>query len=240
MLKLFKFEFRKLFQSKSFWICTIISVLYSLLPAISNKIWGYSRSRYSLIIDSIPAIVCQIIIGVFIAIYVTEDDETGAIKTIYAKGFNRTKVFISKYIVSLFGTLFMIFITMLLSYLFGLIYWSDNTLYQNTWFEIVCKKMIIVIAFHAVYYAFACAFSKIIPSIIFNVLGPYITVVVLSLIESIISKALNNTNIEFTKYELSCLLLYPETISVNVYLVCSIYIVVFIVIGYLLNRRKEV
>lgn len=98
MLKLFKFEFRKLFQSKSFWICTIISVLYSL-PAISNKIWGYSRSRYSLIIESIPAVVCQIIIEVFIAIYVTEDDETGAVKTIYAKGFNRTKVFISKYIV---------------------------------------------------------------------------------------------------------------------------------------------
>lgn len=240
MLKLFKFEFRKLFQSKSFWICTIISVLYSLLPAISNKIWGYSRSRYSLIIESIQAVVCQIIIGVFIAIYVTEDDETGAVKTIYAKGFNRTKVFISKYIVSLFGTLLLILITMLLSYLFGLICWSDNTLYQDTWLEIVCKKLLIVIAFHAVYYAFTCAFSKIIPSILFNVLGPFVTVVVLSLIESIISKALNNINIEFAKYELSCLLVYPETVSVNVYLVCSIYIVVFIVIGYILNRRKEV
>ena len=129
---------------------------------------------------------------------------------------------------------------MLLSYLFGLICWNDNTLYQDTWVEIVCKKLLIVIAFHPVYYAITCAFSKIIPSILFNVLGPYITVVVLSLIESIISKALNNIDIGFSKYELSCLLVYPETVSVIVYLVCSIYIVVFIVIGYLLNRRKEV
>lgn len=240
MLKLFKFEFRKLFQSKAFYTCIIALLLYVLIPIIVNKINDVSFSRYLLLKESIPAILFPIIIGVFIAIYVTEDDESGAIKNIYSKGYNRTKVFITKYVVSLCGVLLMILITSIISYLIGFMFWKNDLSYKDTWLDIYLKKTVLVIAFHSVFYAITSFFSKLTASIIVNILGPFIVLVVLNLIDSIVNSNIKGEGLYLSKYELTNLLLLPSTDSVNIYLVCVIYIAVSIVIGYILNRRKEV
>ncbi len=239
MLKLFKFEFRKLFQSKSFWICTIISILYIFLPALADKINKVNTSRYVLVINSIPGLFFPILMGVFIAIFVTEDDETGAIKTLYAKGYNRTKVFISKYLVSLCGILLIVIFTMLVAYLFGLIAWNNDTYRKDKCLEIVSKKIMIVIAYHSVFFAITSFFSKIAPSVTLNILSPFIVSIIVSLIEAIYENNVKGKVLNLNKYELASMLLDGDT-DVNVYLVCIVYIVVFACLGYLFNRRKEV
>lgn len=109
MRKLLQFEFRKLRQQKSFYICCFLLIVFVLLSALLNKIileHSADPIQAPTGTDGITSALASgnitLIIGIFTALFVCEDFTDGIIKNIYAKGYSRNKVYFSKLIVVLF------------------------------------------------------------------------------------------------------------------------------------------
>ena len=102
MNNLIKFEFRKLFKSKSFYICLLICIGLVLLSGLTTKIMVESRevidlpSKYSMLQGAVSFGNITLISAIYTALFVCEDESSNTLKNIYAKGYTRGNVFISK------------------------------------------------------------------------------------------------------------------------------------------------
>lgn len=159
MKKLIKFEFRKLFKSKSFFICLVVCLGLVLLGGLTTKVLLENSegeiatpTALSMLKGAIGSANVVLISGIFVALFVCEDDTSGTIKNIYARGYSRRDVFISKYLVSLVSILIFTFSSMLLSFLFGLATWSSELKIPNNYFITMLAQIVMMIAYHAVFF----------------------------------------------------------------------------------------
>lgn len=103
MGKLINFEFRKLFSHKSFYICLLVTAGLIVITSLTMKLLAgadYAPDWLNGMSGFYTDAMLTLILGIFTAIYVSEDAAGGTIKNIYARGFSRTQIYFSKYIVS--------------------------------------------------------------------------------------------------------------------------------------------
>ena len=104
MGNLLRFEFRKLFGQKSFYVCTLLLLLFVFLSAALSKLIAENADDASypalttvnILRSSLQSANLPLLLGIFTALFVCTDHTDGTIKNIYAKGYPRTAVYFSK------------------------------------------------------------------------------------------------------------------------------------------------
>lgn len=252
MKNLIKFEFRKLFKSKTFYICGSLGAFFVTINIISTYILAVSIGEMptgsiclSFIQSSINNSNFEILSAIFVSIFVCADQAGKTLKTIYAKGYSRTEVYFSKYIVSLIATI----IYALIGYFFSAIFSfslfgiKDMTLPSNAFGLSFVAQFIMIITFHALYFFVSNSLGNTGGSIAICILGPAFINMIVSLFDLFIDS--DKVSFLFSSYWLTSLLNASQN-SLITYGRCTeiiiagiIYSSLFIVGGYLINKTKE-
>ena len=249
MNNLIKFEFRKLFKSKSFYICLAVCLGLVLLGGLTTKVIIENSegnidlpSKYSMLQGAISSANIVLISGIFTAIFVCEDETLGTIKNIYAKGYSRGSVFISKYITSLVAILIFTFGSMLIAYLFGLLTWPNATTSIDNLFLDIVGQVLSIVAYQSIFFAISSKFGKIGSSIAFNIVGPMLVGMVLTMADAF----LKLEDFKLSSYWIDSLLTnlgQTTVISQNIttaIVMGIIYSITFVGVGFMLNKKKEI
>lgn len=249
MGKLLKFEFRKLSKSKSFYICLFLSLGMLLISAFSAKsLLGNSESGgfvYPLadfVRDTLSNGNVVLLTGIFVAIFLCEDDSCGTIKNIYAKGYSREKVFFAKYIASLAGVMVIVLLDFLVSYLYSLAYFDTTADKGNLVVDII-GQIAVILAYHAIYVAISVWLKKTGGAVAFNIVGPSLVSLILTMIDIALKDRIKN--FLFGNYWVQSLLYNfltanPSTSAIVTGFVGSaIYIALAIALGLFVSKKKE-
>ena len=260
MKALLKFEFRKLFQNKAFYICLGIAIFLLVINTITSKVMAdinkemmeeayaemgikveYSFSALALLKAVFNSNVA-IVEGVVVSIIVCEDFAGDIIKNIYSKGYKREQVFFAKLLSSLAAFLMIIIGGMIISFLLGVALTGQlGSVGKNFAGSVICIYLV-AIAYFAIYYAIAIIFKKVAPSIVLTILGPTGVTILLILANLFIK----NEEITLSDYWISGVmtnLSYTdvETKSiVTAIIVSTLVIAGFGCLAFFMHRRKDV
>ncbi|HBF86402.1 MAG TPA: hypothetical protein DDW54_01840 [Clostridiales bacterium] len=238
MGKLLKYEFYKLRKQKSFIICTLTLLLIIFFTnAFSENVTAASAvsSAFS------GGYLTAVIIGVFVSVFTCEDYEQQLVKNIYSKGYKRTEVYFAKFIATVSAALIVCALTSLFAYFIGLVKGGAGTFEDDAgrrMFSNVLTLMVCVCFFFGV----ASAIRKIGGVIAVNVIAPVVVFLILSAIDSKIKADFNLTTFWFVSFfDGSIFSLFAgEPISFGLKTGLSAgYIVLFIIVGWLLNRKTQ-
>lgn len=250
MGKLLKFEFRKLTRSKSFYICLAISIVILLIS-------GFSTRAFTKVVDGtpLPQLVdfvqsalsngsVILISGIFIALFICEDDSYGTIKNIYAKGYSRENVFFSKYIITLVGVLFIAVLNILIASLFGLIFF-DRTDTASNLFVNILGQLVVLVAYHSIFVAISSWMKKSGGAIAINIIGTSVVSLVLGLIDVALKLKDKMGSFMFTNYWVDTFFTTFKTSNASTssivtgFVGSAIYIAFAILLGLLASKKKE-
>lgn len=136
MLNLLRSDLYRFIRSKSFYICTVISIALFVINALALK-WTstLSGSQTEVITNMIPSGGMEygisvfsgnalMLLGIIVGIFVAAEFSHGTMKNVVSKGFLKWKIYLAKFISVLLATYFVLFITMVAgvlaaSFLFG-------------------------------------------------------------------------------------------------------------------------
>ncbi len=241
MKKLFKFEFRKLLHSRSFYTCLIICLVYALLQCIILKMVKESHSKDELALMSCPSMLFYIIMAVFCSIFATEDDESGALKNIYAKGFSKVKVSFVKYVVIILASLVFFVLATFLGYILGLIFFNSNTTQIKDLGFILLKRAFVTVALASFCTTIALLFNRLPATMTFNIIIPIVLSLILVLVDMPIKQKWPDTKFSIAAFELTNMFeaVANESYFVNIIAASIIYTIIFGVCGYFLSKKKE-
>ena len=260
MLALLRFEFRKLFRNKAFYICLAICVFLLVINTVTNKVmadmmyeemkqayeemgmtYEYNFSALALIKTAFSSNTA-IIEGVAVSIIVCEDFAADIIKNIYSKGYNRTQVYFAKLVSSLCAFLMILLGGMIISFITGFALTGQLGSVGKHYVGSVFCIYLLSIAYFAVYYAIAIIFKKIAPAIVLSILGPTGISVLLILANMFIK----SDKIDLSDYWISGAMTNLSMTDVETkWITISIIISVLVIAGFgclsfFLNNKKDV
>lgn len=199
MNNLLKFEFRKLFRSKAFFICLALSAVgvfivsltnFFLLKAFSDDVSG-EMTALNLLKDLSSNYV--LLSAIFISIFVTEDYSSETIKNVYSKGFARPAVFWSKYVASLAGCMAFVLVTAVLQVFLGAVVFDGIGKAGHNYALSLITTLLLLATYHAIFFALAIALRKTGAAIALAILGPSGVDLALTLVDTIIKGKLKFT-----------------------------------------------
>lgn len=202
MAKLLRFEFRKLLRGKIVYIIAAIAVAFVMLNGLvfvlldnllkelveEGESFISSYSAYSFTKGALTNNF-TLIIGVFIAIYATEDFTHGTCKNLIAKGYSRIKVYFSKYITSLVAVMVMAILCFITALGFGLLLFNNDfgSVTDNVGL-IVLGQFLCVITFHSILYTIAYMIGKSGAAIAINIIAPLGISIILMVLDIVINR----------------------------------------------------
>ncbi len=210
MHDLIAFQLRRLFRKTSFYICILLSVLPYLYIMLNLVV---SLATHSIAFDTVNAnewfiisdvvSTVTILMAVFSSLFICEDHTNGTAKIIYSKGYSRTELFLSKYLVSTISAalffLSVMLVPVILSFVVRVNY--NNEFYFFTlklsgpgWVVLyLLKKLTGLVALNSFFYMVSEYFRKTGIAMIINLIGPSISLTIIlsisTMIESIIYEA---------------------------------------------------
>ena len=261
MAKLLKFEFRKLLRSKIIYIILGIAVVfvvmnalvYILLDNLMREIDPELVSSYSAYGFTKGALTNSFvtIIGVFIAIYATEDFTHGTCKNVIAKGYKRLEVYFSKYIVSLIAILVIALLCVVTALGMGLaLFVNDFGEVTDNIPVIILGQLLCVLVFHSLFYTIAYTIGKAGAAIAINIMAP----LGITLLLTVGNLLINQENFDLSHYWIdgifsnftgsSSLINLPgsstdESLFVSNFILIFVYLGVSEVLGIIFARRKQ-
>lgn len=247
MKNLLRFEFHKLFRAKSFYICTAVIFLMSFLTILVNKLFLSSTEMASLMPDAMQTMLSAVsssnftmIAGIFIAIFACYDYEQQTIKNIYSHGFSKNKVYFAKLIICSIAIIIMFTLTLLFNYLLGLTMLNGATKDGN-YLGLFLGQLIYVVTYCSFVFAISLIVKKVGISIAFAILGPSLITLLITLIDSLLKlKDFKISSYWFGKFieDLTNLATTANRLWTVIGL-SLIYALIFILGGYLINKKQE-
>lgn len=244
MKNLLKFEYRKLFTSKSFYICCIFSaILIGVYSITTNELLGKAISDYhcaNYIVGAMNNSYILIILAIFVAIFACSDYTHGTMKVMLSKGYSRQNIFISKLICILSATALMSIFELLIAFIIGMSTYSHVGISENL-FKILCVQVLIILAFSSLFFMVSMILKKAGSAIAINI----IITMIISVLLTVINHILNIKKFSLDSYWLSSLFSNASTLSVSHdilmrAIICSIiYIICFIIIGFFVFKSNE-
>lgn len=253
MGSLIRFEFDKLFRTKSFYICTVIAAGILVMGAVINRMFtgaflsAITESPYSAWYYAGCAPEdsnLTMIMGIFIALFVCEDNAQNTLKNMISRGASRGKICTAKYLVSLCAAVMMYLFVVLCGFAAGAVLWKVGEPEANP--RMILMQLLVFIGFHALYFAIAELIAKPGGAVTATILTPIIIIMVLVLCEALLQRLLDDKAIELSAYWLSA---FADTASfsnpekkelVTAGVGSVIYAAVFYLLGQLFARRREV
>ena len=177
-----------------------------------------------------------------VALFATEDSASGTLKNIYAKGYTRSQVYFSKYVVSLIAVLIMSAVTVVFAYGYSNSIWGNDLEIADNVSAIFIGQLLGIAAYHAIFFAISTIFGKVGSAIALNIIGPMAVSLVFGLGDAFIK----SENTKLTSYWVDSLYsnftasVSNQNILTTGIVLFAIYIGAAIFIGLFMNRKKEI
>lgn len=244
MKNLLKFEYSKLFKQKSFYVCTILILVFStigmLLSRALSKSLEMDFSPEYILLNAFSESNFTMISGIFLVLFVCTDFDNGTIKNIYSRGFSKTKVYFAKLIASFTAIIIMFVITLLFTLIISCILFT-GTAEAGNYILLIFGQLILLLASSSFVIAITFLFKKIGPAITIAILGPILISTLLSLLDAF----LKNNDLSFESYwlisiESDLTSLYTSTTRIGVCIALSLfYSLIFILAGWRFHEMKK-
>ena len=247
MKNLLKFEFHKLLRQKSFYICTGVMLVMSLISLLltqalvnNSEISMAIPSGKSTLLSAVSSSNFTMICGIFIALFVCTDYDQQTIKNVYSRGFSRTAVYFAKFIACVVSTLIMFAFTLLFTYAVGNAMF-DGTAESGNYAGLLIGQLLYCVASASFVFAVCLIVKKVGVSIALAILGPSIIGTVLNLADAFLkidSFKIGNYWLDGFIGDLS--VIGTDTTRLVVCIVLSVvYAAAFIVGGFFINKNQE-
>ena len=177
MLNIIKSDFYKLKKNKAFWICVALCVIFGILmvvaiqadmsmelqkginnPMDSEYLSALAMSEQVSAIWALeyflPLNFNTLIVGIFIAVFITSEFSYGTIKNTLSRGADRTKVFLSKFLVCGVAAVIMqiLFITALIAT--GSVIWGfdpHGVASLGSLISVILSQLLVIVGFAALF-----------------------------------------------------------------------------------------
>lgn len=248
MKKLLQFELRKLFKMKSLYICLLICI-GSLVLTISTTKLIYDSfldnflppNSFEMVRSSISSSNLIIISCIFTTLYVCDDFSNGTIKNICSKGYTRTNIYLSKYIISTLIIIIFSIVSMIFTYIFGLILWNNHVNVSSLELISILVQILIMIAYNTFFFTISYKFEKTGTGIALNLVGP----IVITLMTILIDELLKIDNFSINSYWIESLFLPLQQGEIKLDKIITpiitsiIYILGLGFINYQISKKKQ-
>lgn len=248
MLKLLRFEFRKLRQSKSLYICSgLLAVLtaFSVYTAKSmNDELGLDTvtSGVGSLMEALPTSMIPMLMGIFVALFICEDYGSGTIRNILTRGYTRLSVFASKYLAVLAAAVFMSVICWAAAFITGAAFGgSGGEDFGAEQVKILLCQLVNTIALATLFFALSIMLQRPGGAIACCIVVPMVIKVGLRLGET----ALAEREIELYKYwieglgsSIAAVTVESDTLK-EAFWYSLLYIPVCLAVGWLVSRKRE-
>ena len=237
MKRLIKLQLRNVYHSKLFYVCLGLTLILPMLTVFINKlnIPGIKADKVFPEIIGFLSDELSIISIVFVALFCCFDFNEKTTKNIIARGYTKTKLLFSKYIVSLIALFSMYIMTSLLIFI---LFFNKGIGFDENTILLLLNNIIKIIALTIFFATLSFLLEKNGSAIIACIFIPNIVPLLLGAIDSYLK--LNTTNFWITN--LSNTFIKNPTLSnfglSSLYYL--IYIVVIIFIGIELLKKKEI
>ncbi len=251
MNKLIKLEFRKLFSSISYYVCLVVILLMLLLTSFISKVTAEQLNQLNMFNavkvtrTALDNSMLSLISGIFLAVFISQDESLGTIKNVVSRGYSRIKIYFSKYIVSLISILIYSLIVLIGGFIFGLSVSGVGSI-DSGFFISIFGELLVIIGFHALYFMFSTIFNKNGIIITLNIATPLIIKLILGLIDSFLLGKEIKIGFQFGDYWLDGLMSSFNAKTMNAgelstsIIMTLVYIASFITIGLFVYKKKEV
>ena len=214
MHDLMAFQLRRLFRKTSFYICILLSVLpylYIMLNLVVSMVtnstaFGTVNANEWFIISDIVSTV-TILMAVFTSLFICEDHTNGTAKIIYSKGYSRTELFLSKYLVSTISAALFFLSVMIVPVILSFVvrvnyntefYFFTLKLSGPGWVVLyLLKNLTGLLALNSFFYMVSEYFRKTGISMIINLIGPNVSLTIIlsisTMLESLLYESTGNT-----------------------------------------------
>lgn len=243
MANMIKFEIHKLFKSKSFYICSglMLGLIIFFAMALNTSSGATSRMNgIEFALETKNMTLIEAILVIFICIFTCDDMSNGTIKNIYAKGYSRESVYFAKYIVVFITSLVLICFYILFSFVLGEILWSKSPDIVDSDMRILISQVIFVLERCTMYFAISIIFKRTGASIAISMVGIQVVEMAVFIIDMLIEK--NNMFYQYllnTMYDKVCYMDYNEEIFRKFVLFSVIYAIAFMVISFIVHKKRE-
>lgn len=265
MGKLLKFEFRKLFRQKSFYICGAILVGLILLSTFTMDMLLHMEqgvttdgvsvamfadtSKFSglfMLVTTLAGSDFSIVLAVFISLFVCADYTNGTLKNVIARGYGRVSVYASKYIVSLIGATILTIVCWLAGFLSGAAFWGVGGFTADAgamkYVSVLLLQLLGVFAYTSEFFFISALLKKTGGAIAVGIIAPLVISMIIGTVDALMKEAsfvVSNYWLDTGFSALSTIDVTTEIMTRS--LICfAIYAVVFAVGGHLIGRRNEV
>lgn len=248
MGKLIHFEFRKLFQQKSFYICNMVILLFVFLSIIMSKII-YEQTAEGIDIpttmDFIKTALTSgnviLIVSILIALFTCEDYNEGTIKNSYARGYSRTQVYLSKWMVVSTASVITCLVCWIGTYGIGSIFFEMGNVHLFNWVSVLLCQLFGLLCYTSLFFTISIFFKKTGGAIAGCIISPMIFSILFTTINSLLSQEKFNLN-DYWLESLMGDLTSPLVSNHTMFVACGLmglYMIVFVGIGLMINRKQE-
>jgi ABC-2 type transport system permease protein len=202
---------------------------------------GFQLSGINSLIEALNSSSFTMIAGIFVALFVCEDYAGQTIKNIYARGYSRKNVYLSKLITVLISTTVMLIIVDVAAFLIGTAFFGVGEIGNYKFLTLIGTQYIIAMAEITFAFTIASVIRKTGGAIACIIIAPMLIGVLLGLADVFI----NFENIYLSELWISNFLSAVSTLDVtkNRILLCIvgslIYIPVFGAIGLYINKKIQ-
>ena len=183
MKRLLKLQFRNIFHNKLFYVCLGISILTTTVVSLVTE-FAFKNGTASTVCGEIMSLFTSevgIINLLFITLFCTFDFTEGTAKNIVARGYNKTKVLVSKYI-ACFVALFIMY--GIISILDFALFIRNGFGFQSSMIPLLIFCVFKILAFTILYGTIAYSLEKNSTAIIANLFVPNLVMLLLGIADS--------------------------------------------------------
>ncbi len=254
MINSLKFEWRKLWQSKAMYIIfslglisiTLMMILSKTLSELTSIFSSPDINATSMLLTALTSGSFITLLGIYIALFACQDYTQHTIKNIYARGYSRTAVYFSKYLVSLWVTFVVAMIYMLYSFLLAAILGAPvHDLADYQWGSFALQ-FLWLIGIHGLLFGLSTMIGRVGISVAVNLVGVSICFSLLDLLISLIFSGVKDFSFKITDYQLDYILVslmgtkLTQAELVRAIVMPIVYAGVFVTGGWLVSKRRDV
>lgn len=237
MNKLIKLQLRNVFHNKLFYVCLGLTLLMVPILTFIGSLNGADVKNLKVFPQILSFLSSEVglVSIIFIALFCCFDFTEGTTKNIIARGYTKTELLLSKCFVSLIGIFAIYIITSLVT---SILFIKNGMGYESNMLYLLINNILRIVAYTCFYSIMSVVLEKNGSAIIACLFVPTLVPTVLNLIDSKLNLSISKLWIEnvSSKFILSPTL---ENLVVSS-LFYVIYIVLFIIIGTQLLKKKEI
>lgn len=250
MKNLLKFEFRKLFGQRSFYVCGALLVIFVFMSAALAKLMAENADDASyrlpaaadMLRSALQGANLTLVAGIFTALFVCADYSEGTLKNIYARGYTRTAVYFSKLTAALASSTIFCAAAWCGGLLSGRLLFGAGEGFDAGLFSALAAQLFTVLAYTGLFFALAMSIRRTGGCIAACIVTPML----FSLLFTTLNTVIDSPSFNLSDYWLDGLfnnLAQGQAAGVTIITAIAVslgYAALFTAIGAIFNRRQTV